>query len=213
MVHQGSDSTNNSRDYTLKVDVAGLEANSEYYFRFKALDALSPTGRTRTMPESEVDEIKLAVVSCSNYEAGYFNAYQQLARKQDVDVVLHLGDYIYEYEPDHYGDNTLERKHLPAKELTTLQDYRTRYSQYRLDPDLNSPGCFLMSHSIDGPEASSIDSKAGSASNKSSAEESKNLKPGRSSPSIKDVAANGILSCNRLHHSSMNGVMRPGGNA
>ena len=75
------------------------------------------------------------MVSCSNYEAGYYNAFARIAERDDLNAVIHLGDYIYEYEPDRYGNKSLDRKHLPAKEITSLSDYRTRYAQYRLDKD------------------------------------------------------------------------------
>jgi len=68
-------------------------------------------------------------------EFGYFNAYNAIADEQ-VDAVLHLGDYIYEYGPGKYGDTSFYRKNIPTHEIISLQDYRDRYSQYRLDPDL-----------------------------------------------------------------------------
>jgi len=135
LVQSGAFTTGPERDYTVKVDVAGLQPNTRYYYRFEALDASSPVGRTKTAPAGETGQVKFAVVSCSNFEAGYFNAFARIADRDDVDAVLHLGDYIYEYEPGRYGDTTLGRLHLPPKELVGLQDYRTRYSQYRLDPD------------------------------------------------------------------------------
>ena len=84
------------------------------------------------------DQVRLAVVSCNNYEAGYFNAFARIAELPDLDAVIHLGDYIYEYGAAQYGDPTLYRRHLPDHEILTLQDYRTRYAQYRLDPDLQA---------------------------------------------------------------------------
>lgn len=127
--------TGPERDYTVKVDVPALQPGTQYYYRFKALRKISSVGKTRTLPEA-TDNVKLAAVSCSNYEWGYFNAYDALAKEEDIDAVLHLGDYIYEYGPGSYGDTTLGRANIPAKEIITLDDYRTRYSQYRLDEDL-----------------------------------------------------------------------------
>lgn len=124
-------------DYTVKIDVEQLQAGKTYYYRFSAFDVYSPIGRTRTLPTSSPDSLKLAVVSCSNWEFGYFNAYDRIAEKQ-IDAVLHLGDYIYEYEPGRYGDTTIGRTHLPAREIVSLTDYRTRYSQYRLDQGLRN---------------------------------------------------------------------------
>lgn len=134
---QGSVTTGPERDYTVKVDVQGLQAGTQYYYRFKGLGGLSPKGATKTAPEVAT-QLNFAVVSCSNYEFGYFNAYGAIAEQEELDAVIHLGDYIYEYAQGHYGDTTIGRLNLPNKELVELTDYRTRYSQYRLDPDLRS---------------------------------------------------------------------------
>jgi alkaline phosphatase D len=141
IVRQGAFVTRADRDYTVKVDVDGLAPATVYYYGFIAYDRASLTGRTRTLPIGSVDHTKLAVVSCSNYPAGYFTAYGFIADRNDLDAVLHLGDYIYEYDADtaSFGGTTgarLGRLHLPDAELVKLTDYRTRYSQYRLDPDL-----------------------------------------------------------------------------
>ena len=135
IIKKGSVKTSPEKDYTVKVDVDGLSPNSHYYYRFSALDETSPAGRTKTLPVGSVDSIKFAVVSCSNWQHGYFNAYDRIAEK-DVDVVLHLGDYIYEYGTNNVKN--VDRKHLPEHEIITLQDYRTRYSQYHLDEDLRN---------------------------------------------------------------------------
>lgn len=127
--------TNPEKDYTVKVDVTGLEPDKFYYYRFSALEGTSLTGRTKTTPVTAKDSLKFAVVSCSNWEFGYFNAYSRIAAK-DVDAVLHLGDYIYEYGTGYYGDTTIGRFNLPRHEIISLQDYRTRHSQYRLDEGL-----------------------------------------------------------------------------
>lgn len=134
IVKNGTVSTSPEKDYTVKIDVDGLDAGTTYFYRFHALGKSSMIGRTKTAP-ANADEIRFGVVSCSNYEWGYFNSYGALAQ-EELDAVIHLGDYIYEYAPGGYGDTTLNRKHIPAKEILTLQDYRSRYSQYRLDKDL-----------------------------------------------------------------------------
>lgn len=134
IVTKGKTSTNPSKDYTVKIDVEGLKEGTSYFYRFHALGKTSMVGKTKTAPR-DPSNLTIGVVSCSNYEWGYFNAYGALAL-EDMDVVVHLGDYIYEYGPGGYGDTTLNRKHLPAKEVIDLKDYRTRYSQYRLDKDL-----------------------------------------------------------------------------
>ena len=135
IVQFGDFTTNAERDYTVKTDVQDLEPDTYYFYQFEALGKKSPVGRTKTAAKDSVDQVRFAVVSCSNYEAGYFNAFGRIAALDDLDAVLHLGDYIYEYEVGRYGDTTLGRLHLPDKEIITLQDYRTRYSQYRLDED------------------------------------------------------------------------------
>ncbi len=135
VVRRGTVHTDSLRDFTVKVDVDGLEPDTRYFYRFEALGGQSPVGRTRTLPAGDAEKLKLAVVSCSNFEAGYFNAFACIADRADLHAVLHLGDYFYEYGPGTYGDTSLGRLHLPPKEILTLQDYRTRYAQYRLDPD------------------------------------------------------------------------------
>ena len=134
-VKSGTITTNASRDYTVKVDVQDLAANTTYYYQFEGLTGKSAIGRTKTTAADDKSAVKLAVVSCSNYEAGYYNAFARIAEKDDLNAVVHLGDYIYEYQPGGYGDPSLDRKHLPAKEIISLSDYRTRYAQYRLDKD------------------------------------------------------------------------------
>jgi alkaline phosphatase D len=125
------------RDYTVKFDLTGLEAGKTYYYRFQSFAQFSPVGRTRTLPTGAVDRLRFGVASCSNLPYGFFHAYRFLARRADLDFVLHLGDYIYEYGNGTYGDGTaIGRIPQPNKELVTLEDYRTRYAQYRRDPDL-----------------------------------------------------------------------------
>lgn len=135
IVQEGAFTTSADQDYTVKIDVQQLEANTTYFYQFEALGKKSIIGRTKTASKTAVDEVQFAVVSCSNYEAGYFNAFARIAEIENLNAVLHLGDYIYEYEVGKYGDSTLGRFHLPDKEIIELQDYRTRYSQYRLDED------------------------------------------------------------------------------
>lgn len=139
VVQYGTFTTDASRDYTVKLDVTGLEAGTTYFYGFAALGANSLTGRTKTTPvDSQATHLKFGVVSCSNYQAGYFNAYGRLAERNDLDAVLHLGDYIYEYANAVYGADSLfdDRLLEPVNELVSLTDYRTRYSTYRLDTNL-----------------------------------------------------------------------------
>ena len=134
MVTSGTLTTDPSKDYTVKIDVDELDAGTKYFYRFHALGKSSMIGQTMTASKN-ADNIRFGVVSCSNYDWGYFNAYGALA-KEKLNAVIHLGDYIYEYAPGSYGDTTLGRLPIPNKEILTLQDYRSRYSQYRLDKDL-----------------------------------------------------------------------------
>jgi alkaline phosphatase D len=143
IVKSGSFSTDSSKDYTVKLDVTGLRSNTTYYYAFTAFGKRSPIGRTKTTPgsrDNNLNEIlRFAVVACSNFEGGYFNAYNGIAARNDLDAVIHLGDYIYEYGQGEYRNIHLpdtERDHYPKSELLVKNDYRNRYSQYRLDSDL-----------------------------------------------------------------------------
>lgn len=124
-----------ARGLSVKINAFNLSQDKQYFYRFIYGEDTSVIGRTKTIGTNP-DDLKFAVVSCSNYEWGYFNAYESIANIPNLDFVIHLGDYIYEYGPGVYGDNSLNRTHLPAKELLTLQDYRSRYAQYRLDEQL-----------------------------------------------------------------------------
>jgi|GEM_PF-4369914 len=129
IVREGSFITDAGRDYTVKVDVDGLQAGTTYYYGFTALGGNSITGKTKTTPVGDqAAHLKFGVVSCSNYQAGYFNAYQRLAERRDLDAVIHLGDYIYEQGSGEYGDLVDERPIEPKTEILSLEDYRTRYS-------------------------------------------------------------------------------------
>jgi len=141
IVKSGSVSTSAAQDYTAKVDVTGLGANTVYHYRFSIGSKHTATGRTKTLPVGSVAQVRLAVFSCSNYPAGYFNVYAEAAKRNDFDAALHLGDYIYEYDSKGYatGDAaTLNRVPDPANETLTLADYRRRYAQYRTDADLQA---------------------------------------------------------------------------
>lgn len=129
-------------DNTVNVDVSNLTSNTNYYYRFRneRTGAISVVGETRTLPAAgEASEVKMAVVSCANYQSGLFNVYGAVA-ESDADVVVHLGDYIYEYGLGGYGTTELtiplERVHHPKDEILTLEEYRARYRQYRRDEQL-----------------------------------------------------------------------------
>ena len=99
VVQRGDAETSAERDYTVKVDAAGLQPGTTYYYRFFAENEASPIGRTRTLPVGATPRLRMAVASCSNLAAGLFNAYRRIAERADLDFVLHLGDYIYEIRP------------------------------------------------------------------------------------------------------------------
>ncbi|WP_250255264.1 alkaline phosphatase D family protein [Chryseobacterium sp. Marseille-Q3244] len=143
VLRSGKASAVTINDFTVAVDVQNIPSNTKYYYRFYNLKTkeVSVTGETITLPSKadSVSEVKMAVVSCSNFPAGLFNVYGAVA-KSEADVVVHLGDYIYEYAPGEYGTNPytnqLGRAHKPAKEILNLNDYRERYRQYRSDKNL-----------------------------------------------------------------------------
>jgi alkaline phosphatase D len=135
IVRRGSASTGAERDYTVKVDADGLQPATTYYYRFRAGGRVSPAGRTRTAPSGAVDRLRVGVVSCSSYAHGYFNAYRKLAQRADLDVVLHLGDYIYEYGTGEYGS---ARPYEPDHEILTLADYRARHAYYKREADVQA---------------------------------------------------------------------------
>ena len=127
-----------TNDYTVKLDICGLQPATHYYYMFRALGQNSIVGRTKTAPDSSAapGALRFGVTSCSSYEHGYFNAYESMAARNDLDAVIHLGDYIYEYATGGYSANISGREHEPVNEIITLSDYRTRISHYRLDDDL-----------------------------------------------------------------------------
>jgi alkaline phosphatase D len=120
------------RDWTVKVDVGGLQPGRTYYYGFRADGVASLTGRTKTAPAAGVEHLRFGVVSCSNLPDGFFNAYARLAERDDLDAVVHLGDYVYESG----NQSEVGRPAHPPREIVSLEDYRARYSQYRLDSDL-----------------------------------------------------------------------------
>lgn len=136
IVARGQYRTDASRDHTVKVVVDKLNPGQEYYYQFDVDGIHSPAGRTKTLPVGHVDQLVLAIATCSNYSFGYFNAYEVIANDPTIDLVVHLGDYIYEHGTDGYGSETgrrIGRNHAPAHEALTLADYRQRFAQYKTD--------------------------------------------------------------------------------
>ncbi|TOL25324.1 alkaline phosphatase [Vibrio parahaemolyticus] len=144
VAQSGVFTTDTGRDFTVKVDVQNLNANSQYYYRFIVGEMMSEVGQTQTLPEDGVEKASMAVVSCANYPAGYFHVYREILNQHEqspFDVVLHLGDYIYEYGTGGYASEdaaALGREPSKGAECITLDDYRKRYAQYRQDADLQA---------------------------------------------------------------------------
>ncbi|MGC0341483.1 alkaline phosphatase D family protein [Streptomyces sp. SLBN-8D4] len=141
VVAKGSVTATAASDHTVKADVRGLAPATDYWFRFSAGGTDSPAARTRTAPAADaaVTNLRFGVVSCANWEAGYFSSYRHLAARGDLDAWLHLGDYIYEYGTGEYGTrDTVVRQHAPTHEILTLADYRIRHGKYKTDPDLQA---------------------------------------------------------------------------
>ncbi|MCP3673771.1 MAG: alkaline phosphatase [Gammaproteobacteria bacterium] len=135
-VKRGQFATDKSRDYTVKIVATDLEPGVTYFYKFEVKGAISPIGQTKTLPTGHVEQLGLAIATCSNYPFGYFNAYDAIAKDPTIDMVVHLGDYIYEYSTDGYGGETgkrLGRNHLPSHEILSLDDYRMRHAQYKTD--------------------------------------------------------------------------------
>ena len=141
-VRRGIVWTHASSDHTIKIDVTGLRPYTRYFYRFRGGGQVSPVGRTQTAPDvaGQVRALRFALVSCSNYTGGYFGAYRALARRDDLDFILHVGDYIYEYGNgvDRYGPAALigKRDAEPVTETIDLRGYRLRHALHKADPDL-----------------------------------------------------------------------------
>ncbi|MFE7545739.1 alkaline phosphatase D family protein [Streptomyces platensis] len=138
VVARGNLTASAAADHTVKADVRGLKPATHYYYRFTAGGQHSPVGRTRTAPahDSAAGNVRFGVVSCANWESGYFSPYRHLAARTDLDAVLHLGDYLYEYKSGEYPEfKYVVRPHSPAHELLTLADYRIRHGVHKTDPD------------------------------------------------------------------------------
>lgn len=126
-------------DFAVQVDVGGLEPDTHYWYAFETAGDQSPIGRLRTLPGAEVDHLRFGVVSCAKFNSGFFNGYARLAERDDLNFVLHLGDYIYEASQTPPSSQTpgadIGRPFDPLNECVTLDDYRRRYAQYHGDPD------------------------------------------------------------------------------
>jgi alkaline phosphatase/alkaline phosphatase D len=138
---EGMTPTGPGRDHTVKVEVSGLAPATTYWYRFGYTGTWSTVGRTMTAPpvDAVVDRLRLGVVSCANWEAGWFSAYRHLAARGDLHLVVHLGDYLYEYGTGQFdAGGQVVRAVQPAHETLTLADYRIRHGLYKTDPDLQA---------------------------------------------------------------------------
>ena len=137
IVQKGTTTAHYELGHAVHVEVSGLQPGRDYWYRFRAGDAVSSIGRTRTAPAAgaHVDALRFAVCGCSNFENGYFTALRHIA-DEHFDFVFHTGDYIYE-SGDGSGNKRNIRHHV-GPECFTLTDYRNRYAQYRTDPDLRA---------------------------------------------------------------------------
>ncbi len=140
VISSGEVPASKAKNRTVKVDAGGLNSGTEYFYRFKSGEQTSPIGRTKTLPDGAVENVRFAVVSCSNWQQGYFNVYDHIARSGEFDAILHLGDYYYEYDTSKANDAMTQagRLHEPRHEIVTLDDYRIRHAQYRSDPGLQA---------------------------------------------------------------------------
>lgn len=125
-------------DHCAKLVVDGLSPDRWYYYRFVSPDgAMSDIGRTRTLPEGDVSRFGIGLFSCSNMPFGWFNAYAHAAARDDLDLMVHVGDYLYEYGEGKYPAQPMAGRAVqPRNEMVTLADYRLRYASYRADADL-----------------------------------------------------------------------------
>jgi len=135
VIQSGTTIACEAKDFCVKIDVTGLQPDTWYYYYFRAMGTNSVIGRTKTVPLGSVSNIRLGFFHGSNYNSGYYNALKVLALRNDIDAMVHLGDYIYEYGTNSYGSHP-DRWLVPNWDIVTLSDYRARYNHYKLDPDL-----------------------------------------------------------------------------
>ncbi|MFD2922657.1 alkaline phosphatase D family protein [Halobacillus naozhouensis] len=139
IVQRGTEVARPELAHSVHVEVEKLQPDTVYFYRFRAGHELSPVGRTKTIPAegASVASLTFAFASCQQYEHGYYTAYKHMA-KEDLDLVFHLGDYIYEYGPNEYISGSGNVRDHSGPEIKSLEDYRNRHAQYRTDQDLQS---------------------------------------------------------------------------
>ena len=161
-------------NWTAKVEAKELKAGAAYYYRFLLGEDSSPIGQTRTLPEDDVSSVRFTVVSCANWQHGFFNTYDHIARQDNLDAVIHLGDYFYEYGAAGYENTEMGKQgrlHQPRHEIISLEDYRIRHAQYRTDPSLQAMSAkFPMITIWDDHESSNDSWRAGAENHDPTAE-------------------------------------------
>lgn len=137
VVKQGTTQAKPDLAHSVHVEVGGLQPARDYYYRFRAGREISPVGRTRTAPLAGIEPFSFVFASCQQYEHGYFTAYRHMA-EEDIDLIVHLGDFIYEYPPGEYeAPSGMVRRHHGAKPMN-LEEFRVRHGQYSTDSDLQA---------------------------------------------------------------------------
>ncbi|MEP1229243.1 MAG: alkaline phosphatase D family protein [Litorimonas sp.] len=159
--------THAARDWTVKAQPNGLSAGQIYYYRFHYNGNTSPIGQTKTLPEGDLESVRFAITSCANWQHGFFNTYDHIARQDHFDALLHLGDYYYEYGQDSADEQArgIDRLHEPSHEIITLDDYRGRHAQYRTDASLQAVSAKMPMITIWDDHEVSNDSWRGGAEN------------------------------------------------
>ena len=138
VINEGIVTTSDDRDFTVKVDAEQLPSGQTLWYQFDVDGVTSPVGQSKTLPKGSVEAAKFAVVSCANHPYGFFHVYREIANRDDLDAVVHLGDYIYEYGLSEYATEKAEelgRLPDPETEVITLEDFRRRHAQYKADAD------------------------------------------------------------------------------
>lgn len=140
ILKQGTQTCLAQNDYTVKVDVIGLQPSSTYYYRFTALGETSLIGRTRTATTGMIDNLRFAVAACSSYWSSTWSGYDHIAKRNDLDLVLHCGDYIYDFiDEDEFlraRNNNRDLAHPDNRDWLNLDELRRRYALFRSDPAL-----------------------------------------------------------------------------
>ncbi|QJU58873.1 phosphodiesterase [Sphingomonas sp. AP4-R1] len=138
IVSEGDFATSAERDHVAKIVADGLRPGTEYWYRFRTAHDVSPTGRARTLPTGGTEKLDIALACCAMYMLGEFHAYRAIAERTDLDLVLFVGDYIYEYGANSFPTAPDIRVPVPTHDTVTLADYRARYAAWRADPALQA---------------------------------------------------------------------------